>query len=60
MSKWSFGCGADDCKYPTYDIFDGNGDNIAREVSYDNAIAIVEAHNKTTANDAGADSTADR
>jgi hypothetical protein len=44
---WNFGCGADDCKYPTYDIFNENGDNIAREVSHDNALLICELHNAT-------------
>ena len=43
--KWRIGCGADDCKPGTYDIFDENGDNIAREVSYANASIIVELHN---------------
>jgi hypothetical protein len=38
--KWNYGCGADDCKHPTYDIFDQNGENIAREVSHDNAATI--------------------
>jgi hypothetical protein len=43
--KWQIGCGADDCKEGTYDIFDENGDNIAREVTYANAAIIVELHN---------------
>ncbi len=28
--RWQIGCGADDCKEGTYDIFDENGNNIAR------------------------------
>ena len=42
--KWNYGCGADDCKHPTYDIFDENGENIVREVSLDNAATICEMH----------------
>jgi hypothetical protein len=46
MGIWNYGCGADDCKHPTYDIFDQDGNTLAREVSYENAAAICEAHNK--------------
>jgi hypothetical protein len=42
--KWNYGCGADDCKHPTYDIFDANGGNIAREVSHGDAATICGMH----------------
>lgn len=46
MNKWAYGCGADDCKYPTYDIFDEHTNvTIARGVTYENASAIVQSHN---------------